>query len=129
MPTNSDRDPAVTAVIEDIETFTQCLIDKDFDRWLGYWAEDGVLMPPDQPNVVGRENIGTFVRSNFGDVQSMTLSNWAVEVAGDLAAAASDVVWHNGSGGGGASKQVIILRRGVDGRWVRKRVIYARSGP
>ena len=88
--------------------------------WLGYWAEDGVLMPPGRSNVVGREEIGNFVRSSFGDVQSMTLSNWDVDVEGDLAVAASNVTWRTSSGGGGTLKQVIILRRTADGRWTRR---------
>ncbi len=128
MTTGSNIQSDVNAVIADIETFTHCLIEGSFDEWLRYWDEDGVLMPPGRASIVRRESIGDYVRENFHDVTSMTLSNWDVDVAGDLATAASDVTWHTRSGDGGTLKQVMVLRRTADGRWIRKRVIYNEPG-
>jgi len=127
MADNPQQSADVTSIIKDMEAFTKSLIDQDFDTWLGFWAEDGVLMPPGQPSIEGRDKIDEFVRANFGNAQSMNLSNWDVDVEGDLAVAASTVSWRARTGEGGLLKQVVVLRRSSNGRWIRQRVIYNQS--
>jgi len=117
-------DSQEAAVVRSIETFGRHLVEGNMARWREYWAEDGVLMPPGHPRVVGRENIEAFVRAHFGGARSMTLSKWDVDVDGDLAVATNDATWRTADGKHHTLKQVLVLRRSTDDRWVRQKVIY-----
>lgn len=112
------------AVVQSIETFGRMLVEGDIDGWSEYWAEDGVLMPPGHPRVVGRADIVAYDRGQFGGVKSMNLSNWDVDVEGDLAVVTSDATWQDADGKRGTLKQLMALRRQPDGRWIRKTVIF-----
>ena len=119
---SADSDEA--AIVRSIETFMRLLLQGNFDQWSDYWAENGVLMPPGHPRVIGRADIEAYVRANFGGAESMTLSNWDIDVEGDLAVVTTDARWQNAKGQEGSLKQLMALRRASDGRWIRTRVIY-----
>ena len=122
-----------SAVRQAVETFARCLVEEDFSTWAEYWAEDGVLMPPGHPSVIGRARILAFVRENFHGVRSMSLSNWRIDGNGDLAVVTNDVHWQSDAGEGkeaaGGAKQFMLLARQGDGKWVRKIVIYNSDQP
>ena len=117
-------DSKEAAVVRSIETFGRFLTQGDLASWAGYWAEDGVLMPPGHPRVIGRANIEAYVRGHFGNAETMDLSNWDIHIEGDLAVVTTDVTWRTSAGGEGTLKQLMVLRRASDDRWVRQKVIY-----
>lgn len=116
-----------------IDSWTRCLEAGDYDAWATYWAEDGVLMPPGQPRVEGRDSLVAFIRENFGGVRTMQLTDWTIEGCGDLAVATTNVSWHMESSVGkepaGTAKQMIEMRKNPEGRWLVKTVIYNSDGP
>ena len=112
-----------------IDSWTRCLEAADYDAWATYWAEDGVLMPPGHPRVVGRAAIEAYVREHFVSGEGLTLSNWDLRVDGGLAVTATDASWSTAAGQEGKLKQVMVLRSADDGRWVRQIVIYNFDGP
>ena len=117
-----------SAVKASVETFARCLVEGDFSTWAEYWAEDGILMPPRHPRVVGRTQILAFVRENFHGVDTMSLSNWRIDGSGDLAVVTNDVHWSSDAGEGRA-KQMMVLAKQADGKWVRRIVIYNLDAP
>ena len=116
-----------------IDSWTRCLEAADYDAWATYWAEDGVLMPPDHARVEGRENLIALIRENFGGVRTMQLTDWSIEGRGDLAVATTNVSWHTEASVGkepaGSAKQLIEMRKNAEGRWLVKTVIYNSDGP
>ena len=116
------------AVEASIEIFTKALEHGDFDTWSQYWAEDGILMPPDHPRVVGRANIEAFLRENYHDVLSITHTEWRIEGSGELAVVINDIDWRSRMADGTAKdllgKQMLLLAKQPDGKWVRRIVIY-----
>ncbi len=58
----------------------------DFAGWASLYAEDGMIMPPNGPTVVGRANLQAFGES-FPKVTQLSFSHVGVQVQGDLAVA------------------------------------------
>jgi len=51
---------------------------------VSYWSEDGVLMPPNEPSVIGKEALLSWYQNAFKHVQiDFTISFEQIEVAGD----------------------------------------------
>jgi hypothetical protein len=57
-------------------------------------------------------------------VSSMELSNWDIDVKGDLAIVTTDAAWRTEAGKEGALKQLMVFAVPNDGRWVRTKVVY-----
>ena len=117
-----------SAVRDALEIFTRCLVEEDFSTWAEYWAEDGILMPPGHPRVIGRTKILAFIRENFHGVRSMSHSNWRIDGHGDLAVVTNDFHWSTEAGEASA-KQLLLLGKQAEGKWVRKIVIYNSDQP
>ncbi|MEM7123026.1 MAG: DUF4440 domain-containing protein [Pseudomonadota bacterium] len=123
----SDSD--VDAIKQAVETWSNDLVVGDIDTWQTYWDANGMLMPPDQPRVVGRDNITAFITANFGGLKSLTLTDWVVAGRDDLAVAVTTVSWVTADGeASDPAKQVIVLRRHDGGRWLVQTVMFNSDG-
>lgn len=111
-----------------IDGWNRSLEAADYDAWSTFWTEDGMIMPPGHPRVVGRQDMEAFLRDGFGDVRTIQLTDWTIEGSGDLAVVTTSVTWHTESAVGkepvGTAKQMIELRKNSDGRWQIKTVIF-----
>jgi len=47
----------ITAIKEMLNQIAVGYNTGDFDLWISLWADDGVLMPPDTPAIIGKEQI------------------------------------------------------------------------
>ena len=119
-------DADVSAVKETLESFSRCLEAQDFPNWVRYWTDDGTLMPPGHPRVVGHEALVNYMRSNFGDVKTVELSQWNVYGAGSFAVVMSNVGVTSAAGGKPPEifKQMIVLSKESGDRWQVKAVIF-----
>jgi len=111
-------DKAVEAVIDD---WTGTLIAKDYDTWIGYWTDDGMLMPPGHPPVVGHAALLAYAKDDFAGAGTFSFSDWSIEAGGQLAVVTNDIEW-----GGEDYKQVIVLRN-EDGAWKVHIVMFNRG--
>lgn len=122
-----------SAVRETEEAFSRCVVEGDFEAWAEYWAEDGILMQPGHPRVIGREQILAFLREHYHGALSISHSNWRIEGSGELAVVTNDIVWRTDGGDGKAAdvagKQMMLLAKQGGGKWVRKVVIYNYDAP
>lgn len=100
-----------------VEDWSKALIAGDFEDWTGYWADDGVLIVPDEPTVTGRAAILAYIKAHYASAKSFTFSDWRFETIGDLAAVTNKVGWGNDR-----FKQVIVLRE-TDGAWAVNAVV------
>jgi ketosteroid isomerase-like protein len=96
----------------------------DFERALAYWTDDAMVLPPDQPAVVGKEEIRAFVQhaaSNPGFSISWEPELVEVSDSGDMGYmvernrvtftdASGSLQTHHG-------KAVTIWRKQPDGTW------------
>jgi len=123
-PTLSDAE--VTAIKETLNSFSRSLEAQDFAKWVTYWTNDGVLMPPGEPRVVGHEALADFMRKNYGNVKSVALSEWQVVGEGSLAVAATNVHVTPAAENQPpeALKQVVVLSKENADRWRVKTVIF-----
>ena len=56
----------------------------DAEGCVSYWSEDGVLMPPNEPSVVGKEALLSWYQTAFDHVKlDNNISFEQIEVAGD----------------------------------------------
>ena len=56
----------------------------DAEGCVSYWSNDGVLMPPNEPSVVGKEALLSWYQNTFDHVKlDFTISYEQIEVAGD----------------------------------------------
>jgi len=121
-------DAEVAAIKDVVETWTHALVAQDFDNWVTYWAEDGVLMPPDHDRVVGHSQLLAYMEANFMELESITFSDWNVVGRDDLAIVANSFIVTpksaRRSGMPEVGKQIIVLRTNDDGRWLVHSVIF-----
>ncbi|WP_421723261.1 YybH family protein [Bauldia sp.] len=99
-------DSTVEAVIDQ---WTQNLVVKDYDSWVGYWTADGLLLPPDHPPVTGHDAILAYAKDDFASAGDFSFSDWTIEAGGRLAVVTNDIKW-----GDQPYKQVIVLRHADD---------------
>lgn len=85
-------------------------------------ADDVVVVPPNQAELVGKEAFEEWARSTFGalDVESVEVTVADVRVAGDWAV--SYGTWHMSGSAGGApvsdtTRYVVTWERQPDGSW------------
>jgi uncharacterized protein (TIGR02246 family) len=58
----------------------------DIDRWISLWTEDGVQMPPNEPPIIGKDQILIANKAAFDQfTYEMEITNEETRVAGDLA--------------------------------------------
>ncbi|MGE5209259.1 MAG: YybH family protein [Alphaproteobacteria bacterium] len=118
-------DADVAAIKDTLNSFTRCLKAKDFANWATYWTKDGTLMPPNQPRVAGPEALVDFIRKNYGNGHSMTLTDWQIIGEGTLAVATTNVhVAPNGEKPSEELKQLIVLSKEAADKWQLKMVAY-----
>ena len=99
----------------------------DFAGWASLYAEDGILMPPNDATVVGRANLQAFAES-FPKVTHLSFSDIGVQVQGDLAVGWSafqlGVVGDDGAEVNDTGKQLVAFERQDDGSWKVTRAMF-----
>jgi len=123
-PTLSDAE--VTAIKETLNSFSRALEAQDFAKWATYWTNDGTLMPPGQQRVVGHEALVDYMRKHYGNVKSVTLTDWQVVGEGGLAVAATNVHVTPAADKQPPEdlKQLVVLSKEADGKWQVKTIIF-----
>ena len=95
----------------------------DIDGCLSCWSDEGVLMPPNEPSVIGKEALRTWYREAFDQVsieakfeyeQAEEAGGW-IFARGNYSAtitpkAGGDPVYDKG-------KVLEVIKRGDDGSW------------
>ncbi len=81
-----DVEADITAIKETLNQYAIACNNGDFDLWISLWTDDGVLMSPDAPSVIGKELIRETVKPTFDqmtlDIAITSLED--VKVYGDL---------------------------------------------
>ena len=103
-------EPLLKAVEYFINEWTEKLIAKDFDAWIGHWSADAMLIRPGVPPFTGRDAI-LAQAENLPSASAFSFSDWSVEAAGNLAVVTNTLKW-----GDQNFNQVIVLRN-EDGAW------------
>ena len=111
-----------------IESWTTMFVTDRMSDWASHWSEDGLLMPPGDPRVVGRSNILHYATHNFYRCSGFRLSEWSITGGDDFAVVASRIEL-NAAGGDGPSaasfNQMILLRRDAEQAWCVQAVIFS----
>ena len=64
--------------------YTQAAVAKDWRAWAGFFADDGMFLPPNTPLRTGRSEIEAWGRS-FPPMRDLTIEPQEIEGRGDLA--------------------------------------------
>ncbi len=96
----------------------------DADEITGLYANDGVVLYPNQPAITGRNEIREYFRSFFTEFvqDDFQLTSSEIEVGGSWAFDRGTYRWKATPRAGGAAvedhgKYLVILRREADGSW------------
>ena len=96
----------------------------DLDRWLGFFTEDAIMMPPNAPAVVGKEAIREFVSDLMASTDfavSHDLGKVEVSRGGDLAyvsyAYKLTLKGPEGKPVTDSGKDISVLKKQPDGTW------------
>jgi ketosteroid isomerase-like protein len=84
-PSQTDLEAERTALMQASREWAATGATGDMDRILSYWSDDAIVLPPDQPAVVGKEAIRAFVRQSL-DIPGFSIT-WEPEqatISGDL---------------------------------------------
>ena len=99
----------------------------DFAGWASVYAEDGMVMPPNGPTVVGRANLQAFGES-FPKVTHLSFSDIGVQVQGDLAVGwcgfRMTIVGDDGVEVNDTGKQLVAFEKQGDGSWKATRAMF-----
>jgi ketosteroid isomerase-like protein len=99
----------------------------DFAGWASVYAEDGMVMPPNGPTVVGRANLQAFGES-FPKVTHLSFSDIGVQVQGDLAVGwcgfQMTIVGDDGVEVNDTGKQLVAFEKQGDGSWKATRAMF-----
>ena len=132
--TTEDSEEFVADVNEMFTDITEAINSGDLERWLAYWADDGVQMPPGEPAVIGKTALRDRLEAQF-DQFTWRLSMTVDEVRRDGRLAYASGVFQASllpKAGGDATalngKYLIILTRDSDGSWKIYRDIFNLSG-
>jgi uncharacterized protein (TIGR02246 family) len=115
-------DEAVLAGMSD--TYVANMESGDVERYMSLWAEDGIQMPPDAPQVYGKSNIRKVVTVVFDNFDtSMSINNEEVVVAGDWGYMRGTYILDLTPKAGGDpmhvdGKFLTVYRRQPDGTWL-----------
>lgn len=124
--TQADED-AINAIWS---TYVSSLEAGDIDMWLSLWTEDGVQMPPNEPPVIGKDQLRT---RNGGALDLFTveidITNQEVGVTGDWAFSRGVYTATFAPKDGSEpipvdGKFMTILKRQADGGWKVHRDIF-----
>ena len=115
----------ITAALNDIwRRYAASLNAGDISRWMELWTDDGVQMPPDEPAVVGKEQIRGRNRAVLDQFtfNMEHITNLEVEEAGNLAFARGRFGATLTPKGEGKpivvdGKYLTILKKQPDGSW------------
>ncbi len=116
---------SITVALNDIwRRYAASLNAGEISSWMELWTDDGVQMPPDEPVVVGKEQIrvrNTAVLSQFA-FNMEHITNLEVEESGDLAFARGHFGATLTPKGEGKpivvdGKYLTILKKQPDGSW------------
>jgi ketosteroid isomerase-like protein len=125
-PTFTEQDRAAIVAAE--AAMATAANAKDWAAWTSHYAADGVLMPPNGPEVVGAEAIQAYF-TGFPPMSALTLTQTRVDGAGDWA-------WVHGAYGlvfDGAApdsgKYLEIWQRQGDGNWKMVRDMFSSNIP
>jgi len=107
----------------------------DLDGWLGYFTDEVLLMPPNEPALRGKEAVRAWAAPFYGqfDLHEET-DEREVEVVGDWGYIRANWIWTLTPKGGGeattdAGKSIWILRRQTDGSWKVAQAIWNSDNP
>ena len=122
----------MNAIKRMMDDWTTALAKKDWDKWQGYWAEDGVLMPPDNERIVGRADLVAFASGKFGPVKSFAFSDWTFDGLGDLAVVTNTIsIEFDGADAAeiaASNDQMLFLCRHAGDNWRVHKVIFNGNG-
>lgn len=122
--TDADRQ-----TLRDIHTtWTDRLLDEDYEGMLELYTDDTIFMPPNQPMIEGKDGLLSFMRA-FPPVSSADFTLDEIDGYGDLAyACGSYSMTLEPEGAPGPvedrGKFIEIHRRQEDGRWLLARDIF-----
>jgi uncharacterized protein (TIGR02246 family) len=111
-------------------TYVSSLEADDIDTWLSLWTEDGVQMPPNEPPVIGKDQLRA---RNGGALEVFTveidITNQEIEVTGDWAFSRGVYTATFAPKDGSEpipvdGKFMTILKREADGGWKIHRDIF-----
>ena len=99
-----------------------------------FYAEDALVLPPDQPMVSGRTRIAEFWEQMFRmGLREAALETLRVEASGDLAVEIGRYTLMLGPEGPGAvearGKYLVTYRRRADGTWKAAADMFSGNGP
>ena len=127
---------ADTAAINDIWTmYASSLEAGDLSAWLSLWTENGVQMPPNEPPVIGKDQIQKKNKPAFDQFTfEMEITNEEIRVAGDLAFSRGTYTATFSPKNGDQpvlidGKFMTILERQPDGSWKIHRDIFNSNVP
>jgi uncharacterized protein (TIGR02246 family) len=131
----SDED--VAAVRSLGQSYAQAYLAKDPAAAAALFAEDGVEMPPNMPNVVGRDAIRAGWAAGFAagvEATAFTLTSAAIDGVGGLAYDRGAYVWTGTAPGmpepmTDSGTYVSIARRQEDGSWLYAAVMWKSDLP
>jgi uncharacterized protein (TIGR02246 family) len=115
--------PEVEGVRSWFEAYTDAINDGVLDRWAEFVADDAVIMPPDEPPIIGMEAIRPQYAAVF-NAYSFDFRGGLQEVAvsGPLAVVRASIAETLTPKSGGEPMEyrgawLMVLRREVDGSW------------
>ena len=75
----------VASIYRLLDAYATALNDGDLDRWMALWINEGVLMAPDSPPRVGKEQIWEAIQPLFDGfiTSSMVIHTEKVQILGD----------------------------------------------
>ena len=124
------------AAINDIWTmYASSLEAGDLSAWLSLWTEDGVQMPPNEPPVIGKDQIQKANKAAFDQFTfEMEITNKEIQVAGDWAFSRGTYTATLSPKNGDQpvpidGKFMTILERQPDGGWKIHRDIFNSNVP
>ena len=109
-----------------IESWTTALVTDRMSDWASHWWEDGLLLPPNHPRVVGRSNILHYATHIFYRCSGFRFSEWSFAGQGDLAVVTNQIELDTTGEDGPLAvvfNQIIVLRRDAEQAWRIKAVI------
>jgi len=107
----------------------------DAEGCVSHWIDDGVLMPPNEPSVVGKEALFPWYQSAFEHVKlDFTISYEQIDVAGDWGFARGKYKGYiipkpEGEPIPDKGKLLEILKRQPDGSWKFACHMYSSNNP
>lgn len=121
---DADRDAIHAAV----NGFTKAVLAGDFNTAASYYAQDGMMMPPNGPVVEGRPAISSFL-AGFPKITAFSQNIVELEANGDLAYARLTYALTTMPAGAKApindsGKLIIIMRKQPNGTWLTSRGIW-----